>query len=62
MQEAWLEQGVSQCGFCRPDRIMAADPTDEDIDLIANICRCGAYFRIRQADHGRRADVTGPMA
>ncbi|AXE27601.1 (2Fe-2S)-binding protein [Streptomyces globosus] len=57
VQEAWLEQDVSQCGFCRPGRIMAAaallrrtaEPTDEDIDAIADICRCGTHPRIREA-------------
>ncbi len=57
VQEAWLEQDVAQCGYCQPGQIMAAaallkttsDPTDEDIDRIANVCRCGTYFRIRQA-------------
>ncbi|MFI6097772.1 (2Fe-2S)-binding protein [Lentzea sp. NPDC051213] len=57
VQEAWLEQDVAQCGYCQPGQIMAAaallkttsEPTDEDIDRIANVCRCGTYFRIRQA-------------
>ncbi|MFI5986020.1 (2Fe-2S)-binding protein [Streptomyces sp. NPDC098789] len=57
VQEAWLEQDVSQCGFCQPGQIMAAvallkrtaTPTDADIDAIANICRCGTYVRIREA-------------
>jgi isoquinoline 1-oxidoreductase alpha subunit len=25
------------------------NPTDEDIDRIENVCRCGSYFRIREA-------------
>ncbi|GHE37321.1 (2Fe-2S)-binding protein [Streptomyces capitiformicae] len=57
VQEAWLEQDVAQCGYCQPGQIMAAvallkrtdNPTDADIDEIANVCRCGTYFRIRQA-------------
>jgi isoquinoline 1-oxidoreductase subunit alpha len=57
VQEAWLEQDVAQCGYCQPGQIMAAvallkrtgDPTDADIDEIANVCRCGTYFRIREA-------------
>jgi isoquinoline 1-oxidoreductase alpha subunit len=57
VQEAWLEQDVSQCGFCQPGQIMAAvdllrrthHPTDADIDEIENVCRCGSYFRIREA-------------
>lgn len=57
VQEAWLEQDVAQCGYCQPGQIMAAvallkrtkNPTDADIDEIANVCRCGTYFRIREA-------------
>jgi isoquinoline 1-oxidoreductase subunit alpha len=57
VQEAWLEQDVAQCGYCQPGQIMAAvallrrtkNPSDEDIDAIANVCRCGTYFRIREA-------------
>jgi isoquinoline 1-oxidoreductase alpha subunit len=25
------------------------NPTDADIDKIENVCRCGSYFRIREA-------------
>jgi isoquinoline 1-oxidoreductase subunit alpha len=25
------------------------NPTDADIDAIENVCRCGSYFRIREA-------------
>ena len=61
MQEAWLEYDVAQCGYCQPGQIMAAvakvnelrakgqDITDEDLDEIRNVCRCGTYFRIREA-------------
>jgi isoquinoline 1-oxidoreductase alpha subunit len=57
VQEAWLEQDVAQCGYCQPGQIMAAvallkktkNPTDADIDEIENVCRCGSYFRIREA-------------
>lgn len=61
MQEAWLEQDVSQCGYCQPGQIMAAvalvrrvseegrQITDDDLDGIRNICRCGTYVRIREA-------------
>ncbi|WP_372350615.1 (2Fe-2S)-binding protein [Streptomyces sp. KL116D] len=61
MQRAWLEQDVAQCGYCQPGQIMAAvalvrrvkeegrQVTDEDLDGIRNICRCGTYFRIREA-------------
>jgi isoquinoline 1-oxidoreductase alpha subunit len=61
MQEAWLEQDVAQCGYCPPGQIMSAVAlvhkvraegraiTDEDLDQIRNICRCGTYSRIRAA-------------
>ena len=61
MQEAWLEHDVAQCGYCQPGQIMAAvakvnqarakgrEITDDDVDEIRNICRCGTYFRIREA-------------
>ncbi|GGX79960.1 (2Fe-2S)-binding protein [Streptomyces fructofermentans] len=61
MQQAWLDHDVSQCGYCQPGQIMAAvalvrrvaregrELTEEDLDGIRNICRCGTYVRIRQA-------------
>jgi isoquinoline 1-oxidoreductase alpha subunit len=57
VQEAWLAEDVAQCGYCQPGQIMAAvallrqtkNPTDADIDRIENVCRCGSYFRIREA-------------
>jgi isoquinoline 1-oxidoreductase alpha subunit len=58
MQEAWLEGDVAQCGYCQPGQIMAAaalvkekgaNITDDDLDQIRNICRCGTYHRIREA-------------
>ena len=59
VQEAWIEHQVPQCGYCQSGQIMSAvallrdvpNPTDADIDaaMSGNICRCGAYGRIRQA-------------
>ncbi|HEX5404529.1 MAG TPA: (2Fe-2S)-binding protein [Pseudonocardiaceae bacterium] len=61
MQEAWLAEDVAQCGYCQPGQIMAAVAkvkqvkaegraiTDDDLDQIRNICRCGTYSRIRVA-------------
>lgn len=61
LQEAWVRHQVAQCGYCQPGQIMqAADllaripqPTDDDIDaaMAGNLCRCGAYSRIRAAIH-----------
>ena len=61
MQEAWLDRDVAQCGYCQPGQIMAAvalvnrvgregrEITEDDLDSIRNICRCGTYSRIRDA-------------
>ncbi len=59
VQQAWLEEQVSQCGYCQPGQIMAAAallekiprPTDADIDRVMarTLCRCGSYPRIRKA-------------
>ena len=61
MQQAWLDRDVPQCGYCQPGQIMAAvalvrkvrregrSITEQDLDGIRNICRCGTYTRIREA-------------
>lgn len=57
VQRAWAAEQVSQCGYCEPGFIMAIaallqnspDPTAEAIDALPNICRCGAYPRIKRA-------------
>jgi carbon-monoxide dehydrogenase small subunit len=59
VQEAFIEAGAFQCGFCTPGfilmthQLLAAhpDPDDEDIRhyLAGNLCRCAAYPEIVQA-------------
>jgi isoquinoline 1-oxidoreductase subunit alpha len=61
MQQAWLDYDVAQCGYCQPGQIMTAVAlveqvnaegraiTDADLDSIRDVCRCGTYFRIREA-------------
>ncbi|MEX2470338.1 MAG: (2Fe-2S)-binding protein, partial [Pseudohongiellaceae bacterium] len=61
VQEAWLDLGVAQCGYCQGGQIMNAtallkqepDPDDARImDAMAgNLCRCGTYNRILKAIH-----------
>lgn len=61
VKNAWQSLNVVQCGYCQTGQIMSAitllnvnkTPTDADIDaaMEGNICRCGAYLRIRQAIH-----------
>jgi len=59
LQLAWDEVDVPQCGYCQAGQIMTAaaflkknpKPTITDIEnaMHGNICRCGAYHRIREA-------------
>jgi isoquinoline 1-oxidoreductase alpha subunit len=59
LQLAWDEVDVPQCGYCQAGQIMTAaallrrtpKPTQEQVEnaMHANICRCGAYHRIREA-------------
>jgi carbon-monoxide dehydrogenase small subunit len=59
VQEAFLEAGAVQCGFCTPGLIVAvtdlleaeADPSDEVVReaLSGNLCRCTGYEKILAA-------------
>ena len=59
VQQAWEEVDVAQCGYCQAGQIMTASallkknpkPTEQEIakTMHGNICRCGAYHRIREA-------------
>lgn len=59
VQSAWVAEDVPQCGYCQSGQILAAvallnrepKPTDEQINQITNLCRCGTYTRIRRAIH-----------
>jgi xanthine dehydrogenase YagT iron-sulfur-binding subunit len=59
IQQAFVDNDGSQCGFCTPGFVVACkalldkhpDPTAEDIrhELSGNLCRCGTYAGIRAA-------------
>lgn len=61
IQQAFVDEGAVQCGFCTPGMIMSTygllqenpSPTDEDIKrgLAGNLCRCTGYVRIANAVH-----------
>ena len=63
VQEAFLEAGAMQCGYCTSGMILSAvallrenpNPTDEEIvaGMNGNICRCNGYVKI--VDAVRRA-------
>jgi aerobic-type carbon monoxide dehydrogenase small subunit (CoxS/CutS family) len=59
LQQAFLDKGAAQCGFCIPGQLMAAqalleqnpDPTVADVHeaVGGNLCRCAAYEQITEA-------------
>ncbi|MCA1218226.1 (2Fe-2S)-binding protein [Streptomyces sp. 8L] len=59
VQQAFIDAGAVQCGFCTPGLLVAADemlehnpsPTDADIReaLSGNLCRCTGYEKILDA-------------
>ena len=59
IQEAIIESGAVQCGFCTPGILISSralldrnpDPTEEEIGnaLVGNLCRCTGYVRIIEA-------------
>ena len=59
LQQAFIEQGAFQCGYCTPGMILNAlgllrrkpAPTDADVvdAMQGNLCRCGAHPRIVKA-------------
>src|SRR5688500_8954956 len=73
LQEAFLECGAVQCGFCTPGLIVAADdllrrsprPSDPEIReaLAGNLCRCTGYEKILEAVRlaAERLDTSGEV-
>ena len=65
VQEAFVEEGAGQCGFCTPGLIVAVhdlleadpDPSDGDVReaLSGNLCRCTGYGRILATVHSAAA-------
>jgi carbon-monoxide dehydrogenase small subunit len=59
IQQAFMEVGAVQCGFCTPGMILSAkslldenpDPTEEEVRaaIAGNLCRCTGYTKIVEA-------------
>ena len=59
VQQAFIEHGAMQCGFCTPGMVLAvkgllainASPSEEEIRhfLRGNLCRCTGYVKIIEA-------------
>ncbi len=73
VQQAFIENGAFQCGFCTPGFVLMAkaligqhpEPSDEQIQdyLSGNLCRCAAYPEIvnavKMAARNTKAGSTG---
>ena len=67
VQEAFLEEGAMQCGYCTSGMILAAaallrgkpNPTDDEIVAFMNghLCRCNGYVKIVRAVHRAAATM-----
>jgi len=59
IQQAFIDRGAVQCGFCSPGMILSAkslldrniDPSEEEVReiLSGNLCRCTGYQKIVEA-------------
>jgi carbon-monoxide dehydrogenase small subunit len=59
LQQAFVDQGALQCGFCTPGMILTAQailqedprPTEEDLKkkMAGNLCRCTGYKKVVEA-------------
>jgi len=72
LQQAFLDSGAVQCGFCTPGMIMAAHylllnnphPTEEEIreGLSGNLCRCTGYGKIVEAVQAAAESAAEPAS
>jgi isoquinoline 1-oxidoreductase alpha subunit len=68
VQQAWLAEQVTQCGFCEPGFIMAIAallqasprPSQQQVDALPNRCACGAQPRILRAIRRASAQMSQP--
>ena len=71
VQQAFVDAGAVQCGFCTPGLVVAVhdllqrdpDPSDADTReaLAGNLCRCTGYEKILDAVRLAASRIGGPM-
>jgi isoquinoline 1-oxidoreductase alpha subunit len=57
LQQAFIDEDAIGCGYCTPGWLISgvallartAQPSDDDIDQLPNLCRCGSHTRVRRA-------------
>ncbi|WP_108472759.1 (2Fe-2S)-binding protein [Rhodanobacter thiooxydans] len=57
LQQAFIDEDAIGCGYCTPGWLIAGvdllrrkpHPSDDDIDQLPNLCRCGCQSRVRRA-------------
>jgi len=57
LQQAFVDEDAIGCGYCTSGWLIASmdllrrhhAPTDDDIDTLPNLCRCGCQTRVRRA-------------
>ena len=69
LQQAFVDSGAIQCGFCSPGMILSAralldqhpSPTEDQIReaLVGNLCRCTGYVQIVEAVQKAAAELEG---
>ena len=77
VQQAFLDTGAAQCGFCIPGQVLSAHallatsphPSREEVEegLAGNLCRCAGYEQIIEAvllaaDAGKKARPAAPRS
>ena len=70
LQQAFVDEDAIGCGYCTPGWLIASldllnrhpQPSDDHIDQLPNLCRCGCQTRVRRAIKRAAAAMAGARA